>query len=215
MNLVEAIRAGLGQESSEAGLPVTDVGAEGWIKEFLKTFSQDATRMPAIEPPSSFKGQLRPYQVTGISWMAFLRQFGLGACLADDMGLGKTIEFMALLLYLQDKKQLRGPSLLICPMSVVNNWKREVERFAPSLKVLVHHGPGRDVGDDLVRKSQKQDIVVTTYSLAHRDAEHLSKINWECLVLDEAQNIKNPSARQSQAVRKLNSRYRSPLPVLR
>ena len=208
MKLVEAIRAGLGQESSEAGLPVTGVGAEGWIKEFLETFTQDATRMPAIEPPAGFKGQLRPYQVTGVSWMAFLRQFGLGACLADDMGLGKTIEFMALLLYLQDKKQLGGPSLLICPMSVVNNWKREVERFAPSLKVLVHHGPGRDVGDDLVRKSQKQDIVVTTYSLAHRDAETLSKINWECLALDEAQNIKNPSAKQTQAVRKLNSRYR-------
>ena len=134
MKLGEAIRAGLGQEISEAGLPVTGVGAEGWIKDFLDAFSQDAARMPGIEPPSGFKGQLRPYQVTGVSWMAFLRQFGLGACLADDMGLGKTIEFISLLLYLKDKKQLSGPSLLICPMSVVNNWKKEVERFAPSLR---------------------------------------------------------------------------------
>ncbi len=208
MKLGEAIRAGLGQEISEAGLPVTGVGAEGWIKDFLDAFSQEAARMPVIEPPSSFKGQLRPYQVTGISWMAFLRQFGLGACLADDMGLGKTIEFISLLLYLQNKKQLGGPSLLVCPMSVVNNWKREVERFAPSLRIMVHHGPGRETGDKLVRKAKKQDIVVTTYALAHRDAESLSQISWECLALDEAQYIKNPSAKQSQAVRKYNTRYR-------
>jgi SNF2 family DNA or RNA helicase len=208
MKLGEAIRAGLGQEIQEAGLPVIAVGAEGWIQDFLETFSRDAARMPLIGPPAGFKGQLRPYQVTGISWMAFLRQFGLGACLADDMGLGKTIELISLLLYLQDKKQLEGPSLLVCPMSVVNNWKREVERFAPSLKVMVHHGPGRDTGDKLVRQVKKQDIVVTTYALAYRDAEFLSGISWECLALDEAQNIKNPSARQSQAIRKYNSRYR-------
>jgi len=208
MRLDEALRAGLGQETSGTGLPVIDVGAEGWIKDLLDTFSQDAKKMPAIKPPPGFKGKLRPYQVTGISWMAFLRQFGLGACLADDMGLGKTIEFISLLLYLQDKKQLNGPSLLVCPMSVVNNWKREVERFAPSLRIMVHHGQGRDTGDKLIRNAKKQDIVITTYSLAHRDVEHLSRIDWECLVLDEAQNIKNPSAKQSQAVRKLNSRHR-------
>jgi SNF2 family DNA or RNA helicase len=208
MKLGEALRAGLGQEIVDAGLPVAEVSAEGWIKDILDTFSRDDSRMPTINPPTSFQGQLRPYQVTGISWMVFLRQFGLGACLADDMGLGKTIEFISLMLYLRDKKQLSGPSLLVCPMSVVNNWKREVERFAPSLSILIHHGPDRDAGDTLVRKAEKQDIVVTTYSLAHRDIKHLARIDWECLALDEAQNIKNPAAKQSQAVRKLNSRYR-------
>ncbi len=208
MNLGEAVRAGLGQDVSDAGLPVAGVEAEGWIRDFLETFSRNAARMPAVEPPSGFNGQLRPYQLTGVSWMAFLQQFGLGACLADDMGLGKTIEFISLLLHLKAEGLLTGPSLLICPMSVVNNWQREIERFAPSLKVLVHHGPARDTGDTLVRQAKKQDIVVTTYALVHRDAASLTKINWECLVLDEAQNIKNPSARQSQAVRKLKSRYR-------
>jgi SNF2 family DNA or RNA helicase len=208
MKLGEGIRAGLGQEILEAGVPVIDVGAEGWIKDFLDTFSRGVDRMPAIESPAGFQGHLRPYQVTGISWMAFLRQFGLGACLADDMGLGKTIEFISLLLYLQEKNQLEGPSLLVCPMSVVNNWKREAERFAPSLRILVHHGSGRDMGDTLVQKAKKQDIVITTYSLAHRDAQYLSRIDWECLALDEAQNIKNPSSKQSQAMRKLNSRFR-------
>jgi len=208
MELGAAVRAGLVHDISEAGLPVMDVGAEGWIKQFLDAFSGDSDKMPMIEPPANFKGQLRPYQVTGVSWMAFLRQFGLGACLADDMGLGKTIEFIALLLYLRVKKLLKGPSLLICPMSVANNWKMEVERFAPSLKIMVHHGPERNLGNAFEKKAKKHDLVVTTYSLAQRDADALSKIRWEYLALDEAQNIKNPSAKQAQSVRKLDSRYR-------
>jgi SNF2 family DNA or RNA helicase len=208
MKLGEAIRVGLGEEVLEAEIPVSEVAAEGWIKEFLELLSGETARLVEIGTPPGFRGQLRPYQLTGISWMAFLRQFGLGACLADDMGLGKTIELLALLLELQDKKQLSGPSLLICPMSVVNNWKNEAERFAPSLKMMVHHGIGRDKGEALIKKANKNDILVTTYGLAHRDAATLGKIDWDCLVLDEAQNIKNPSARQTQAVRKFKSNYR-------
>jgi len=207
MKLGDALRTGLGQETT-SGLPLMEISAEGWIKDILDAFSGNTARMSSIASPPGFHGHLRPYQLEGVSWMAFLAQFGLGACLADDMGLGKTIEFISLLLYLQDRKQLKGPSLLVCPMSVVNNWKREVEKFAPSLRVMVHHGPGRDTGEDLVHKAKEQDIVVTTYSLVNRDARYLSGIDWEYLALDEAQNIKNPSAGQTQALRKLNSRYR-------
>jgi len=208
MRLGEAVRAGLGREISESGLPVADVTAEGWIGDFLDTWRGDASRMPLIAPSKDFNGQLRPYQVAGVSWMAFLRRFGFGACLADDMGLGKTIEFLALLLNLRDNRLLHGPSLLICPMSVVNNWKREAERFTPSLKVMVHHGPGRASGKAFVKQAKTHDLVITTYALAHRDAGLLSGIKWECISLDEGQNIKNPSARQTQAVRKLNGNFR-------
>ncbi|MBI4332705.1 MAG: DEAD/DEAH box helicase [Chloroflexi bacterium] len=207
MGLAQAVRMGLGQETSELGLPVTGVGMEGWLKDFMQTQS-DTARMPVIAAPPGFNGQLRPYQLLGVSWLAFLRQFGFGACLADDMGLGKTIEFIAFLLHLRQRKLLRGPSLLVCPMSVVNNWKREVERFAPSLKIMVHHGPDRDSGDSLVGLVKKNQLVITTYALAHRDAATLSRVDWECVALDEAQNIKNPSARQTQAVRKLKADYR-------
>jgi SNF2 family DNA or RNA helicase len=208
LKLGEAVRVSLGLDNSPTGLPISAISAEGWIKDFLDAFSQDKLSLPEITPPSGFKGQLRPYQVSGVAWMAFLRQFGLGACLADDMGLGKTIELITFWLHLQEKSELKGPSLLVCPMSVVNNWKKEIERFAPSLKVLVHHGPGRESGQTLIRAARRQDVVITTYTLAQKDAETLAQINWECLALDEAQNIKNPSAKQSQAVRRLGGRYR-------
>jgi SNF2 family DNA or RNA helicase len=208
MKLSEAMRIGLGQEVSELGLPVTGVESQGWIGEFWDKLCGDVAQMPAVEPPQSFKGQLRPYQIKGLSWLTFLKQFGLGACLADDMGLGKTIEFIALMLYLQEKRLLHGPTLLICPMSVVSNWEREAERFAPSLKVMVHHGPDRASGEIFERESKRHDLVITTYALAHHDEELLSKVNWECVALDEAQNIKNPSAKQTQAIRKLNANYR-------
>jgi hypothetical protein len=95
-------------------------------------------------------GQLRPYQVRGYSWLAFLRKWGLGACLADDMGLGKTIQAIALLLH-ERQGERTGPALVICPTSVVGNWKREVQRFAPKLRVMVHHGGDRASGEELRR----------------------------------------------------------------
>ena len=208
MKLTEAMRIGLGQEISGLGLPVTGVEAEGWIGELLDNICGDVVKMPTLESPRGFNGQLRPYQVKGFSWLAFLRQFGLGTCLADDMGLGKTIEFIALMLYLREKKLVHAPTLLICPMSVVSNWKMEAERFAPSLKVMVHHGPDRASEGTFEKEAKRHNLVITTYALAHRDGEFLSKVNWEYVALDEAQNIKNPSAKQTQAIRKLNARYR-------
>lgn len=210
MSLGEALRIGLGQEASELGLPVMDIEGDGWIKEVLDGLTQNTKLLP-IKTPSTFQGKLRPYQLKGVSWLAFLEQFGFGACLADDMGLGKTIELITLLLHDRDVRQQAsepGPALLICPMSIVGNWQKEVQRFAPSLKTMIHHGHERLSGEAFEQEAKQNDMVITTYSLALRDKEHLSSIDWDYVVVDEAQNIKNDAAKQTQAIKKLNARHK-------
>ena len=207
MPLGEALRLGLSQGESEVGLPVVDIEGEGNIKKFLNTLL--TSKMSVVEPPGTFSGTLRPYQVTGLSWLAFLNQFGLGACLADDMGLGKTIQVIALLLHERINKA-PGPTLIVCPMSVVGNWYKEIERFSPCLKAMVHHGYDR-LTKSFAQEAQHHDVVITTYSLAHRDEDHLSAVEWERIVLDEAQNIKNPFAKRTQAIKRLKARHKTAL----
>ena len=210
MGLGEALRSGLSQGISEIGLTVTGIEAEGWVGDLFDQLKSDA-RISNVEPPAAFHGELRPYQISGLSWLAFHKRFGFGACLADDMGLGKTIEFISLMLHeraRRTRKSRHGPTLLICPMSVVGNWKKEVERFGPSLRVLVHHGADRLSGKAFEKEAARHDLVVSTYTLAHRDETLFSKIYWERIVLDEAQNIKNTAARQTQAVKKLKASHR-------
>ncbi len=210
MTLGEALRIGLGQEESEVGLPVVEIEGDGWIKDFLDKLS-NPTKLSTIKTPTTFRGELRPYQLRGVSWLAFLKQFGLGACLADDMGLGKTIQVIALMLHGnngESDSSKRNPTLIICPMSIVGNWYRELQRFAPSLKVMVHHGLDRLSGRDFENEARKHDVVITTYSLTHRDEETLSRIEWECIVLDEAQNIKNSAAKQTQAIKRLKAKHK-------
>jgi len=212
MSLGEALRVGMAQEQSELGLPVIGMEADGWIKDILDRLYQRVQLTP-IEVPATFQGQLRPYQLRGVSWLAFLRQFGFGSCLADDMGLGKTIQLIVLLLHERGsgrdmpKGQL-NPTLLICPMSIVGNWQREVQRFAPSLSVMIHHGAERLSGPAFREEAQRHDIVITTYSLALRDKGHLAEIEWENVVIDEAQNIKNETAKQTQAIKSLDARHK-------
>lgn len=204
LSLQEALRLTLALDAANpaAGLPVVDVAAHGWIGDLMKQLGDDAKAKP-VDAPGAFNGTLRPYQAIGLSWLAFLRQWGLGACLADDMGLGKTIQIIALLLYEQAKGNgRRKPALLICPTSVVGNWQRELTRFAPGLRVLVHHGATR-TKSDLKQQAAQHDIAISSYALLHRDEKLLSQIEWGDVILDEAQNIKNPSTRQAQAARKL------------
>jgi SNF2 family DNA or RNA helicase len=212
MELGEALRLGLGQELSELGLQVIDIEGQGWIKELMDKLS-DGVKISNIKPPLNFQGKLRPYQLKGVSWLAFLKQFGFGACLADSMGLGKTIELITLLLHdrelaTQRVEPMPNPTLIICPMSIVGNWQRELQRFAPSLSVMIHHGAERLADEAFREEAKKHDVVITTYALALRDKEHLSPIEWEYVVLDEAQNIKNESAKQTKAIRSLNARHR-------
>jgi len=368
MSLNEALRLGLGLNDSELGLPVEGVEAEGWIDELLHGL-QEGINIEQVKQPVAFRGTLRPYQLKGVSWLAFLKQFGLGACLADDMGLGKccssdtlifangtlqtaeglwkkylgvtafdgegywteptvqlytnainettgqieqapikrlyrqhvseqlrkvrledgssvtitslhklltskgwtnelnvgdyvcvpaklvrdgkigvdycrikgieaiqyngwvydfeveqhhnyvannilchnTVQLITLLLHERIAKEVQqdtAPTLLICPMSIVGNWQRELQRFAPSLSVMVHHGADRLAGEALLDEIKRHDVVLTTYSIALRDKQDLTEVAWENVVIDEAQNIKNETAKQTQAIKQLHGRYK-------
>ena len=164
--------------------------------------TQDVKPLPE---PEGFEGSLRPYQKEGLGWLEFLDRLGLGGCLADDMGLGKTIQVLALLLFRQRSGRQQGPTLLVAPRSLVYNWLRESERFAPSLKVLDYTGTNRAENFD---RMDQFDIVVTTYGTVRRDVDVLREKLFDYVILDEAQAIKNPSAQSSKACRVLRSRHR-------
>jgi len=159
-----------------------------------------------ITQPVSFRGQLRPYQLRGLAWLEGLGRLGLGGILADDMGLGKTIEVLSLLLYRQEQSPVYGPpTLLICPTSLLGNWEREIEKFAPSIPFFVHHGNNRD---DLPKTFKPHTIVLTTYGVARREEEIFGTRGWGMVVVDEAQAIKNAGSAQAKAVRKLKAPFK-------
>ncbi|WP_013325781.1 DEAD/DEAH box helicase [Gloeothece verrucosa] len=170
---------------------------------------KDPTRLEEIENPTQLQGTLREYQKRGVSWIQYLEQLGLNGCLADDMGLGKTVQVIARLITERDSTAEVLPTLLIAPTSVVGNWKKEIEKFAPHLKTMVHHG-GERLTDEAKFKTAlaSHDIVITSYTLARKDEKLLTSITWQRIVIDEAQNIKNPKAAQTKAILKLQSRHR-------
>ena len=181
----------------ELPLPVTATSGEGWAARLLAGDLEE--RLELLDPPADLRGELRPYQRRGFSWLAFLDNLGLGACLADDMGLGKTVQLLALLLHRRD-----GPALLLCPLSVLGNWQREIDRFAPTLRVAVLHGADRPA----VATFRDADLVLTTYSTAVRDADQLAAVEWDRVVLDEAQHVKNSAGTAARAIRRFPSRMR-------
>jgi SNF2 family DNA or RNA helicase len=208
MNLIQAAHYSLGGGDSPDALPITDVIAEGWVNDMLSRLKQ-SERISLLPQPAQFVGTLRPYQQTGFSWLNFFRRWGLGACLADDMGLGKTIQALCML---QHDKENNGrktkPVLLVCPTSVVTNWQREAQRFTPSLTTLHHQGPTRLRGDEFLQAARNFDVILTSYAILRQDIELIQQISWAGVILDEAQNIKNPSAKQSQAARQVTAGYR-------
>ena len=151
--------------------------------------------------PQYFSGDLRPYQRRGLAWLQFLSKLGLGGCLADDMGLGKTPTALAHIL----SRNASKPTLVICPLSVVHNWESEAKKFTPSLKVFVAHGGGRPTGPSLINSIQESDIVVTTYATATRDIHDLAQVQWDLLICDEAQFIKNHHTNAAAAVREIQA----------
>ncbi|OKH36871.1 ATP-dependent helicase [[Phormidium ambiguum] IAM M-71] len=207
LSLEDALRLSTGDTQMVEKLPVVSFEASGVLQDLLNALTSNRA-VEAIDPPQSFKGELRPYQARGVGWLAFLERWGLGACLADDMGLGKTIQFIAFLLHLKEENALEKPTLLVCPTSVLGNWEREVKKFAPSLKVVLHHGDKRPKGKTFAKAVQDKDLVITSYQLVFRDVKDLQTVSWQGVVLDEAQNIKNPEAKQSQAVRDLEANFR-------
>lgn len=214
-----------------------------------------------LEPvPESFRGELRPYQQLGMSWLLFLRRYGFGGCLADDMGLGKTVQLISYLLKVKEESKGAGksslssaspsklsgiagnsnetaaaselaqltpstdksaqtaampaaprgrtePALIICPTSVLGNWQKELERFAPDLSIYLHYGPARPHGGEFLEQVLEADVVLTSYGLTHLDADDFLQLTWSTIAIDEAQNIKNADTKQSRAVRKLKGRH--------
>jgi SNF2 family DNA or RNA helicase len=176
--------------------------AADWVRELLAGLPDEELEETQESP--EFVGELRHYQRRGLSWLQFLAKLGLGGVLADDMGLGKTATTLAHLL------ERPGPHLVICPLSVVRNWKRESERFTPKLDVVIHHGATRSKtlaspDSELFVTNPERQLVITTYGLLPRDLEHLGSIKWSTVVLDEAQMVKNPNTKAAKAVRLLDA----------
>ncbi len=169
----------------------------------------EKSKLKPIDQPTAFQGTLRKYQIRGVSWLEYLEGLGLNPCLADDMGLGKTIQVIARLLREREKQENLPPTLLIAPTSVLGNWEKEVQRFAPGLKVLIHHGVKRIKDEDAFKEACiEHDIVISSFSLARRDEKLFRPMEWRRIVIDEAQNIKNPKSAQTKAVLKFRAQHR-------
>ncbi|HUB07844.1 MAG TPA: DEAD/DEAH box helicase [Myxococcales bacterium] len=158
--------------------------------------------LPRVSPPADLKGDLRPYQAAGFAWLCTLADAGLSALLADEMGLGKTIQALALLLRQRERGE-RRPALVVSPTSVLPNWIREAERFAPSLRAVAFSGGKRKLPGP-----EDADLIVTSYALLRRDASLLAAREWSAVILDEAQHVKNPAAATAQAARQLKGAFR-------
>ena len=190
----------------DAPLEVTAVRADGWLGDLLSGAA--AQSLQPLEPPDGFTATLRPYQQRGLSWLAFLSSLGLGSCLADDMGLGKTVQLLAVETLQRQQDSNVGPTLLLCPMSLVGNWQKEAAKFAPGLRVYAHHGGARLHGEALRELLEHTDLIVSTYTTATRDIEELAGYEWNRVVLDEAQAVKNSLSRAAKAVRQLEAGHR-------
>ncbi|MCC7279837.1 MAG: DEAD/DEAH box helicase [Chromatiaceae bacterium] len=167
------------------------------------------SRLESIPDLPQLKAQLRDYQKRGVAWLGFLEQLGLGACLADDMGLGKTLQAIARLVQEREAGGALAPTLLVAPTSVIGNWRKEVQKFAPHLPVLIHHGTERAKDKDaFIGSTAGQALVITSYALVRRDQALFAARDWHRIVLDEAQNIKNPAAAQTKSILKLRARHR-------
>jgi SNF2 family DNA or RNA helicase len=181
----------------------------------------DKSQLEVITDPAKFQGKLRDYQKRGVSWLSYLENLGLNGCLADDMGLGKSAQVIARLLQEREVQPQNGkakgkaiappvlPTLLIAPTSVVGNWQKEMEKFAPELRSLIHHGSQRlQDAKEFQTTVQNYDVLITSFTLARKDEKLLSSVAWHRLVIDEAQNIKNPQAAQTKAILKLPATHR-------
>ena len=169
----------------------------------------DKSSLEVLPDPQQFQGQLREYQKRGVSWISYLESIGFNGCLADDMGLGKSAQVIAHLLRERELPAKPLPTLLIAPTSVVGNWQKEIEKFAPQLRSIIHHGSDRS--QDLAafqQMAEAYDVVITSFTLARKDEKLFNGVSWQRLVVDEAQNIKNPKAAQTKAILKLSAQHR-------
>jgi SNF2 family DNA or RNA helicase len=207
LTLFDALRM-QSPDLADDGIEVEETEIVGWLADmFAKLQNPDGTVIP--DQPTDLIATLRPYQARGFGWLTQMRQMGLGACLADDMGLGKTVQTITLWLHEREQLHVENPALLVCPTSVVGNWRHELRRFAPSLNVMNHQGSERITDREAFKKAASDvDVILTSYAVMRRDVEMLKEIHWSDIVLDEAQNIKNPSTKQAQAARAIPADFK-------
>ncbi|MFD7550469.1 SNF2-related protein [Streptomyces sp. NPDC059578] len=195
---VDALNAVLTGATEVDGQTVR-VEAAGWLKGLRERLS-DPEGMAPVDPPEALAARLRDYQVRGLTWLARMTSLGLGACLADDMGLGKTITVIALHLHRQREAESAGPTLVVCPTSLMGNWQREIEKFAPGVPVRRYHGAQRSL-----ESLANGEFVLTTYGTMRRDATRLGSVSWGLLVADEAQHVKNPYSATARELRTIGA----------
>ncbi|GHE61498.1 helicase [Streptomyces spiralis] len=198
---VEALGAALTGSTEVAGHRV-EVRPSGWLAALRDRLTDPAAREP-VEQPAALDARLRDYQLRGLGWLAHMTSSGLGCCLADDMGLGKTITLIALHLHRQTDPATAGPTLVVCPTSLMGNWQREIERFAPGTPVRRFHGAHRDLAD-----LADDGFVLTTYGTMRLDAGRLADVGWGMVVADEAQHVKNAYSATARQLRTIGARAR-------
>jgi len=210
LNYIDAIKLGLaGKINLEETGPIYEVIVEGDFNEIVKRI-KSIEEFEEITIPKKFNGKLRPYQEIGLKWMANMCGLNFGVCLADDMGLGKTIQVIALLLHFKEKfPEGLGSTLVICPTSVLYNWKREIEKFGPNLQIELHHGPDRlKDASNIPNYLEPHKIILTSYGTIRNDIDLLKTIPFSGVIVDESQNMKNYETQQTQAIFQLQSQYR-------
>ena len=201
LSLAQAISLG---RINDAGFSVSLDRKLAALNAKLSSFSE----IKPVPTSKGFHGKLRHYQEDGVSWLNFLHEFELGGILADEMGLGKTVQTLAFFQHLRDKrgkKKVKKPVLIVAPTSVITNWNYEIKKFTPEMTVVMLHGPGRKA---LFEQVQDADIVLTSYALLRVDRYELERYEFSHIVLDEAQNIKNPQAATTKAAKAIRARHR-------
>lgn len=196
------------EEEEDDQDPLLEFTMQKSLRHYMEILSEKKG-LPTAGIPDALQAQLRPYQEDGYDWLIFMRDNKFGACLADDMGLGKTIQLITYLLTVHAREDTDAPSLIICPTSVLGNWQKEIEKFAPSLTVHTHYGPSRAKDEQFIRTiaELRPDVILTTYGTASQDGDMLALTEFTSITLDEAQNIKNMQTKQSRAIRKLHGQH--------
>ncbi|MFE9015508.1 DEAD/DEAH box helicase [Streptomyces cyaneofuscatus] len=200
---IDALGAALTGSTEVDGRRV-EVAATGWLEGLRKRLADpESAAQQTIGQPEALTATLRDYQLRGLNWLNTMTSLGLGACLADDMGLGKTITLIALHLHRQSDREAAGPTLVVCPTSLMGNWQREIEKFAPGTPVRRFHGASRSL-EGLV----DGEFVLTTYGTMRLDAPRLAAASWGMVVTDEAQHVKNPHSATAKQLRTIGGRSR-------
>lgn len=207
LSRIEAIAFAQGI-GSVGRLQIEEVRAHGWLRGLVNELRASGSLELHKGPVPGFSGELRPYQARGVAWLKFLTDHGFGALLADDMGLGKTIQTIAWACLHSGKgaaTRLQTPSLIVSPLSLVANWRHEFERFAPGLRVYVHHGDRRHVASGFRKAVAECDVVLTSYTLLVKDYADIGEIAWNAIIIDEAQTVKNADTRAARALHALGA----------